>query len=75
MRIAEKDLDFSTFPATRVTLDSYTLVNIAGSYVVNKYLTVFARIENLFDDDYEEVLGFRARGIGAFGGVRLNLGG
>ena len=71
----QKDRDFSTFPATRVTLDGYTLVNIAGSYVVNKYLTVFARIENLFDDEYEEVLGFRARGIGAFGGVRLNLGG
>jgi vitamin B12 transporter len=71
----QKDRDFSTFPATRVTLDDYTLVNVAGSYVVNKYLTVFARIENLFDDDYEEVLGFRARGIGAFGGVRLNLGG
>ena len=71
----QKDRDFSTFPATRVTLDDYTLVNVAGSYVVNQYLTVFARIENLFDDDYEEVLGFRARGIGAFGGVRLNLDG
>jgi vitamin B12 transporter len=69
----QKDLDFSTLE--RVTLDDYTLVNVAGSYVVNKYLTVFARIENLFDDDYEEILGFRARGIGTFGGVRLNLGG
>ncbi len=33
--------------------DSYTVVNIHANYKVNKMLSVFARVNNLFDTDYE----------------------
>jgi vitamin B12 transporter len=67
-----EDFDFSTFPATRRTLDAYTLVNLAGAYNIDKRVQLFARIENLLDQDYEEVWSARSPGIGFFAGVRVN---
>jgi vitamin B12 transporter len=57
----------------RVTLDSFTLVNVSGSYQISDSLTVFARIENLLDEDYEEIYGFSSQGQGAYAGIRYNF--
>ena len=60
------DLNFLTFPGTRVTLDDYFLVNLAASYMIpwsNPYikdLKVFGKVLNLFDEEYEEIVGFSA---------------
>lgn len=35
------------------TIDGYAIVNLNGTYKINPNLTVMARIENLFDTDYE----------------------
>lgn len=35
------------------TVDGYAIVNLRGSYKINKHFTAFASIENLFDTDYE----------------------
>ncbi|WP_198174258.1 TonB-dependent receptor plug domain-containing protein [Mesorhizobium xinjiangense] len=64
------DLDFSTYPSTRVTLDGYTVVNVGGSYRFNDSFEAFGRVENLFDEDYEEVLGYNTQGRVAFIGLR-----
>ncbi|MCH9025281.1 MAG: TonB-dependent receptor, partial [candidate division Zixibacteria bacterium] len=50
------DLDFSQFPAPRVTLKSYTVVNLTASYVLSQNLQLTGRVDNLFDEDYQEVL-------------------
>ena len=71
---AMEDLDFSTFPATRRQLSSYTLVNLAGAYNVSKSVQIFGRIENLLDQDYEEVWSAQSPGIGLFAGVKLSTG-
>jgi outer membrane receptor protein involved in Fe transport len=34
-------------------LGAYALVGLHGEYRLNRYLTAFARIDNLFDTDYE----------------------
>ncbi len=67
------DSDFSTFPATPVTLDSFTLVDVAGRYQIDKRFTVYARVENLFDENYQEVFGFATSGIAAFAGINVTL--
>ncbi len=67
------DSDFSAFPAARVELDGYTLVNLAASYAVSDALHVYARVENLFDESYENVYGFATPGIGAFIGARMQF--
>ena len=45
-----------------VTLASYTLVRLAGSYDVTDNIALIARVENAFDAHYEEVFGYRTRG-------------
>ena len=53
------DVEFlPDFTSQRVQLDPYTLVQVGGSYAARDNLNVFARVENLFDEDYEEVKGF-----------------
>lgn len=65
----QDDLDFGSFPSERVTLDSYTLVSLRGSYQVNETLRLFGRVENLLDEDYQDVFGYATTGIGVFAGV------
>ncbi|MGH8579071.1 MAG: TonB-dependent receptor [Gammaproteobacteria bacterium] len=67
------DNDFSTVPATRVTLDDYTLVNLTVSYALHEKARVFGRVENLLDEDYQDVFGFETPGIGGFLGLEVGL--
>ena len=71
------DLDWSSWPAQRVDNPSYTKVDAALGYKLieteRRTLEVFGRVENLFDQDYEEVYGFEAPGFAAFGGIRMTL--
>lgn len=60
-------------PQTRVTLDGYTLVNAAISFDVTERLQLFARGENLLDETYTEVFGFRSPGIAGYLGIRARL--
>ncbi|XSG82841.1 MAG: TonB-dependent receptor plug domain-containing protein [Methyloligella sp. ZOD6] len=63
------------FTPTRVTLDSYTVVRLAGSYEFKPGMEVFARAENLFDEDYQEVYGFETAGAAVYGGLKIKIGG
>jgi vitamin B12 transporter len=55
------------------TLASYTVVNLAASYQVSDRLRLFARVENLFDEQYEEVAGYGTPGIAAYLGVKISF--
>lgn len=52
----------------------FTTVNLGGSWRPVKPLEVFVRALNLFDRDYEEVLGYPAPGRTAYVGVRVAVG-
>jgi vitamin B12 transporter len=67
-----KMIDNAFVPAlpARVTLDSYTVINVGGSYKLNDHLEAYGRIENLLDEDYEEVFSYNAPGRTAFIGVK-----
>jgi len=60
------DLDFSQFPSPRVTLPAYTKVDLSAEVPILHQgiggFTLTARIENLFDKHYEDVLNFPAPG-------------
>ena len=51
--------------------DGHTVVNLGASFRPVKAIEVFARALNLFDRDYEEVLGYPAPGRTAFVGARF----
>jgi len=73
------DQDFSTFPSQRVTLDPYTKVDLALSVLLFqdpgflRKLHATAKIENLFDADYEEAFGFPAPGLWYLFGVEATF--
>lgn len=62
--------DPATFLSRQVKLDSYTLLDLAGGWKISRSLELVARITNLTDQDYEEVLGYSTRGRGYFAGIR-----
>ena len=57
-----------------VTLDSYTLVDVSASWKLSAQFEVTARISNLLDEDYEEVLGYSRPGTGFYAGLRGRFG-
>lgn len=65
------DEEFATF--STVTLKAYTLVNLSGAYNLTNHVELFARVENLLDENYFEVFNYRTPGRAAYGGVRLKF--
>lgn len=64
-----QDTDFATF--LRTSVDAYSLIRIGASYRLNDQLEIFGRAENLFDEDYEEVIGYRGSPQAFYVGVRF----
>ena len=58
---------------TSKKLDAYTLVNLAASYQVCKNVKLFGRIENLFDEAYEEAAGYGTAELSGYAGVKLSF--
>ncbi|MCH7743957.1 MAG: TonB-dependent receptor [Proteobacteria bacterium] len=69
----QEDNFFPPFPPfqERVSLDSFTLVNISGTYRLNHKVELTLRLENTLDEKYEEVFGFSSPGFAVHGGVRV----
>jgi vitamin B12 transporter len=62
--------DPETFVSETVTLSSYNVVDLAGSWRLTDSLELVGRVANLFDEDYEEVLGYSRPGVAFYGGLR-----
>jgi vitamin B12 transporter len=63
------DIDRATFE--NEILPSFVVVNVAADYKLTDNMSIYGRIDNLFDERYEIPDGFLATGIGAFGGIRF----
>lgn len=61
--------DFSTFPSSRVTLGGFTLLHLSGQLPIGERFNLRARVENVTDKDYVEVLGYGTTGLAGY----LNL--
>ncbi len=71
----QTDVFFPPFPAPSetVSLDAYALVDLTGSFAISDNITVYGRVENLFDKNYEDVYGFATPGIGGYLGARVKF--
>jgi vitamin B12 transporter len=75
------DVRFGQFPepSRRVELPSYTTLDLSGVFTVlagrrgRPGLDLTARLENVFDERYEQSVGFPARGRGIFLGASTEL--
>lgn len=69
---SREDTDFSTFQ--NIDLDAYSLVDFyLGHQFKNDKLKVFANITNIFNTDYEEIIGFTTRGRNYSLGLNITL--
>jgi outer membrane cobalamin receptor len=63
----------SSVPTGDVTLDPWGRVDLSASWRVREHLSLYLEIDNLFDSNYEEVIGLRAPGIRPRAGVRARF--
>jgi vitamin B12 transporter len=63
----------SSVPTGNVTLDPWGRVDLSASWRVRKHVNLYFEIDNLFDSNYEEAVGFRAPGIRPRAGVRARF--
>ncbi len=70
VRFADKQFDRRD---NTIRLDSFTVVNLAANYDMTERAQAYVRVDNLFDEEYEEVLNFGTPGLSVFGGLRVNF--
>ena len=68
---AQDDFNFGTFPAARVTLDSYVLASATAAYALTDRISLTLRGDNLFDSEAVDVLGYSRPGAGVFVGLQI----
>ncbi|HEY0266538.1 MAG TPA: TonB-dependent receptor [Rhizomicrobium sp.] len=61
------------FSIPRLKMPDVTTIDIAASYRLTEKWSLFGRIENLTDQDYQSPDGFLRPRIGAYGGIKVNL--
>lgn len=59
--------------ANTVDLHSFTTVNLFATYALTKQLSVYGRVENLFNELHEQTSGYGVLGRGFYAGVRASL--
>jgi vitamin B12 transporter len=67
---AREELNFG---GPNFDIEDYVFVNLAAEYEINKCVSIFARINNLTDEQYSEVFGFPALGRTAYAGVKVRF--
>jgi len=54
-------------------LESYFLINAGASFKVDDYVQLYGRIENLFDEHYEEAWRYATPGRSAYAGMKVTF--
>lgn len=58
---------------TPVDLDDFEVLDISASYRLSDNFSIYARLENATDEDYEEITGFNSPDRAAYVGFRFNF--
>ncbi len=69
--IDRQDYDAITF--AQGNLHDYLNVRLSANWRINEHLDLFARIENLLGQKYQEIPGFPVMSTGAYAGLRLRF--
>lgn len=67
------DYDFSTWPATQVTLPAFTIYNCYISVKMNTHLSGYLKLFNLTDKNYQLAYGYNEPGRSIFAGIKLSF--
>jgi vitamin B12 transporter len=56
-----------------VEIDDYVVLDLSARYLIMGGLEVFARVDNLLDEDYEEIPTYNTSGTAGYAGVRYSF--
>jgi vitamin B12 transporter len=65
------DFDRFGFASAPFKTNGYKIVNLAANYKINQNVILFGRIDNFFDEHYQNPIGFEKPGLGVYAGLRL----
>lgn len=63
----------TVYGQSNVKLNSFAVFDLSGSYKINRTFEVDAKIQNIFNKQYEFADGYRERGRSAYVGVNISL--
>lgn len=69
--VAFTDPTYATSPV--VFLQEYVLINFNADFKLTNNISLFGRVENLFNENYEEVFSFATPGQAAYAGLRARF--
>jgi len=69
----DRYFDSTMFTAVDARVNSAVVVNLAGRLGVTERVALFGRIDNLFDEQYEQIYGYGTAGLSAYAGVSMTL--
>ena len=56
--------------ANLVPIDGYATLGVRGEWAANDHVTLFGRVENLWNEDYQTAAGYATEGRAAHVGAR-----
>jgi len=59
--------------ANQTRLDGYAIASVRAEMPVSRHISVYGRVENLFDEQYQTVTGYGSYGRAAYAGIRLRF--
>jgi vitamin B12 transporter len=65
--------DSLTYEPYNAKVEDYFVARISASWQVNQNVQIFARLENAFNEQYEEVYGYPALDQAVYGGFRISF--
>jgi vitamin B12 transporter len=68
-----RDFFRNGFQVEKSPLSAYTLVRVSASYRVTDKVELFGRLENAFDETYQESISYATPGRAVYGGVRVTI--
>ena len=57
--------------ANTVVMDEYTLIDLRASWRLTDAVELYGRVENLFDEHYQQLLGYGEAGLSGYAGIKL----
>lgn len=54
-------------------IEDFNVIDLTASYQLNESIRLYGRVENLFDEDYQEVLGYNTAGRAAYVGINFQF--
>ncbi len=55
------------------SVDSWTRVDVTGRFALNESVELYTRVENLFDEQYQQIIGYGTPGLSGHFGARMRF--